>query len=413
MVRKQRVVVTGMGVITPLGNQLQMYWENLCNGKSGIRRIQSFDPTEFRSQIAGEIDFDPSLWFSPHEANRADRYTLMAQAAGIEAMKDAGIIVDKIALDRAGVFVGTSIGGIAEIEAQAQQLFSKGPKRVSPFLISKMMTNAIAGDLSIRFGFHGSNYTASSACASSAHAIGQAFHAIRSGTLDIILTGGSEAAITPLSIAGFCSVKALSKRNESPTQASRPFDRDRDGFVMGEGAGILVLESLEHAQKRNAHIYGELLGAGFTADAYHITDPHPEGEYAAKAMEQALQDGGVAKETVSYINAHGTSTPKNDLMETNAIKRVFAEHAYALKINSTKSMIGHLLGAAGAVEMIDTLLTLTHQQVHLTLNYTHPDPECDLDYCATTQKHPVQYALSNSFGFGGHNVSLLVGRYQN
>ncbi|MEK7487568.1 MAG: beta-ketoacyl-ACP synthase II [Planctomycetota bacterium] len=412
MFQKQRVVVTGMGVITPLGNQLNVYWENLCAGKSGIRRIQSFDPSEFRSQIAGEIDFDASQWFTPHEINRADRYAQMAQAAGIEAMKDAQLDPEQIVLDRAGVFVGTSIGGIAEIELQAQQLLTKGPKRVSPFLISKMMTNAIAGDLSIRFGFHGSNYTASSACASSAHAIGQAFHAIRSGALDIVLTGGSEAAITPLSIAGFCAVKALSKRNEDPTRASRPFDRERDGFVMGEGSGILLLESLEHAKKRKARIYAEIFGVGFTADAYHITDPHPEGKYAALAMEQALHEGGISKEAISYINAHGTSTHKNDLMETNAIKKVFGVQAHALKINSTKSMIGHLLGAAGAVEMVDTILTLTHQQIHLTLNYTVPDPECDLDYCPRTQKHPVRYALSNSFGFGGHNVSLLVGQYQ-
>lgn len=411
MVSKKRVVITGLGVVTTLGNKLDTYWENLCAGKSGVRRIQSFDPTEFRSHIAAEIDFDPSPWLTHQEINRTDRYSQMAQVAGIEAIQHSKINFDQCDRDRVGVFLGCALGGMNEVEQQFQQYSQRGARRISPFLISKMMPNAIAGDLSIRFGLHGNNYTASSACASSAHAIGQAFQAIRDGELDIVLTGGSESAITPLILGGFCAVKALSKRNEEPEKASRPFDRERDGFVLGEGAGILLFESLDSALARGAEIYAEMLGAGFTADAHHITDPHPEGIYACRAMEKAMQGGQIAKEAVGYINAHGTSTPKNDAMETAALKKVFGSHTKNLKINSTKSMIGHLLGAAGAVELVTTVLSLYYQKIHLTANYQHLDPECDLDYCPETQSFAFDYALSNSFGFGGHNASLLVGRY--
>jgi 3-oxoacyl-[acyl-carrier-protein] synthase II len=409
---ERRIVLTGMGIVSPFGSDLKIFWDRLCQGHSAVQGIRSFATSDFRSQIAAEIpDFDPSPYLTKNESHRADRYAQMAQVAAILALQDSGIVLEKTALNRAGVFMGNALGGVGEWEEQYQNYLEKGPRRISPFLISKMMSNAIAGDISMRFGFHGSNYTASSACASSAHALGQALKSIRNGEHDLILAGGSEAAISPLIVGGFCAVKALSKRNDDPQKASRPFDRERDGFVLGEGAGVLLLEELKHAQQRGAKIYAEFLGAGFTADAHHITDPHPEGKYATLAMQNALHDGHVSPEEVQYINAHGTSTQKNDSIETLALKNCFGNHAKNLKINSTKSMLGHWLGAAAAIEAIVTVLSLSHQKIHPTANYEFPDPECDLDYCPLPLCLPLHYALSNSFGFGGHNVSLLFGAY--
>lgn len=411
---KKRVVVTGIGAITPIGIGKDAYWQALKLGKSGIDRISKFDPSDYDTQIAAEVkDFDPNQYIDKKEAKRMDRFTQFAVAASKMALEDAAIDTEKIDPYRFGVVLGSGIGGIETLEKEHEKLLTKGPGRVSPFFIPMMISNIGAGQVSMTFGAKGPNTTVVTACASSTNSIGEAFKIIQRGDGDIMITGGAEASITPLSIAGFCSMKAMSTRNDDPKGASRPFDKDRDGFVMGEGAGILILEELEHALKRGAHIYGEIVGYGMSADAYHITAPAPEGEGAARAMKNALIDAHIQPEAVDYINAHGTSTPYNDKFETMAIKSVFGEHAYRLAVSSTKSMTGHLLGAAGAIEAIACIMAINDHFLPPTINYTTPDPECDLDYVPNKgREREVNYALSNSLGFGGHNASILFKKYE-
>lgn len=407
-----RVVLTGMGVLTPIGLSVKDFWANLLAGRSGVGPISRFDVSHYDCKIAGEVKgFDPSKVLDKKEARRADLFEQYALVAAGQAIADAGLELSKINLDRAGVVLGSGIGGIGTFEREHQVLLEKGPNRVSPFFIPMMIIDMGPGLVSMRFGLKGPNYATVSACASSAHAIGDAFHIIQRGEAEVMITGGCEATITPTALAGFCSAKALSTRNEAPEKASRPFDKNRDGFVMGEGGGVVVLENLEHAQKRGAKIYAELLGFGMTGDAYHMTAPAPKGEGAARAMQAALQSAQVAAEQIDYINAHGTSTGQGDLAETEAIKTVFGPYAYKIPISSTKSMTGHLLGAAGAVELIATSLSIYHGVLHPTINYEEPDPACDLDYIPNqAREKKIDYAFSNSFGFGGHNVSILVGR---
>ncbi len=409
-----RVVITGMGAITPLGIGTEKLWCALLEGKSGIGPITRFDTSDFPTKIAGEVkDFDPSLYMDKKEARRMDRFTQFAVAGSKMAMEDAGIDLEKLEKDRSGVVLGCGIGGMETLEDTARTLHEKGPGRVSPFFVPMMISNMAAGQVAISLGLTGPNITVVTACASGTNAIGDAFKLIARGGADLIVTGGVEASITPLALAGFCSMKALSTRNDEPAKASRPFDAERDGFVMGEGAGVLILESLEHAQKRGARIYAEVLGYGSTADAYHMTAPAPGGIGAAKAMKGAIGDAGLKPEEVNYINAHGTSTDMNDKFESLAIQSVFGEQAKKVAVSSTKSMTGHLLGAAGGLEMLATALAVKHDIVPPTINYEYPDPECDLDYVPNqARKMAVNYALSNSFGFGGHNACVLIGKYK-
>jgi 3-oxoacyl-[acyl-carrier-protein] synthase II len=409
----RRVVVTGMGAITPVGNTVDEFWGNLKNGVSGIDRITRFDATNFTSQIAGEVkSFDASQYIDKKEARRMDFTQQYAIACAQQAFDDAHLGSDSLDPERAGVVVGSGIGGIDTFEKQHSILLNQGPGRVSPFFIPMMIIDMCAGLISIRFNFKGPNYATVSACSSGAHAIADAFKIIQRGEADVMICGGSEAAITPVSFAGFCSARAISTRNDEPQKASRPFDKQRDGFVMGEGAGILILEGLEHAQRRGAKIYAEIVGAGQTADAYHITAPAPGGEGAIRAMSLALKDSGLSPDSVDYVNSHGTSTDLGDIAETLAIKAVLKERAKKIPVNSTKSMIGHLLGAGGAVEIIATIKSIEEGVVHPTINYEFPDPECDLDYVPNhMRKADVNVALSNSFGFGGHNISIAVKKY--
>jgi len=409
----KRVVITGMGAITPLGNGVEAFWNGIKEGKSGIDRIDRFDVEKFDVHFAGQVnDFKPEDYMERKEAKRMDRFTQFAMAATTMAVKDAELNMEKVDPLRVGVIIGTGIGGLETLEAQGRVLIEKGPSRISPLLVPMMIANMAAGQISIALGAKGINSTVVTACASATNAIAEAFKAIRCGDADVIITGGSEAPITPLALAGFCSMKALSTRNEDPKSACRPFDADRDGFVMGEGAGILIVESLEHAIKRDAQILAEIVGYGLTADAYHITAPAPEGEGAARAMKQALQIAGITPDAVDYINAHGTSTPYNDKYETAAIKSVFGDHAYRMSVSSTKSMTGHLLGAAGGIEAIALVKTILHQFLPPTINYTTPDPECDLDYVPNQGRSAkVEYAMSNSFGFGGQNACILLKKY--
>ncbi|HZJ83255.1 MAG TPA: beta-ketoacyl-ACP synthase II [Clostridia bacterium] len=408
-----RVVITGMGAITPLGNTVDTYWNGLVQGRNGIDKIDRFDVKEYSTQMAAMVkDFNPQDFIDRKEARRMDRFTQFAVAATHTAMENADLDSDKIDNNRLGVILGTGIGGLETLEKQAKILFTKGPGRVSPFFIPMMIGNMAAGQVSIAVGAKGINTTVVTACASSTNAIGEAFKAIRFGDADAIITGGSEASLTPLALAGFCSMRAMSSRNDDPQTASRPFDLDRDGFVMGEGAGILVLESYEHARTRGANILAEVVGYGSTADAYHITAPAPDGEGGARAMKEAIRYAGVEPNMVDYINAHGTSTPYNDKYETMAIKTIFGDHAYKLAVSSTKSMTGHLLGAAGGVEAIAVVKMLQEQFIAPTINYTTPDPECDLDYVPNEgRKAKLEYALSNSLGFGGQNASILIKRF--
>ncbi len=410
----QRVVVTGMGVIAPLGKEVVTFWHNLLAGKSGVGAITHFDTTDFTTKFAAEVqDFNPDDYMDRKDARRMDLFTQFAVAAAESAVKHAGINLDEVPKDRVGVITGSGIGGMATFEAQSQILLERGPRRISPFFIPMMISDIAPGYISIRFGLRGANFSTVSACASSSHAIGEAFRNIQRGDADVMITGGSEAAITALGVGGFNAMKALSTRNEAPEKASRPFDQERDGFVMGEGGAIIVLESLQHALNRGATIYAEVAGVGYTADAYHITAPAPNGEGATVAMELALKSSSMAPDQIDYVNAHGTSTPYGDVAETNAIKKVFGEHAYNMNINSTKSMIGHLLGASGGVEFIATTLSVYENQVHPTINQETKDPECDLDYTANaSRKREVRAALSNSFGFGGHNVSIILKKFQ-
>lgn len=409
----KRVVVTGLGVLTPVGHTIKEFWDNLTAGRSGVGKISRFDVSAYDCQIAGEVKgFDPSKVLDKKEARRADLFEQYALAATGQALADAGLDSSKINPERVGVVLGSGIGGIDTFERQHQALLSGGPGRVSPFFIPMMIIDMGPGLVSMRYGLKGPNYATVSACASSAHAIGDAFHIIQRGEAEAMVTGGCEATITPTSLAGFCSARALSTRNDEPEQASRPFDKDRDGFVMGEGGGILVLEELEHAKRRGAKIYAELLGFGMTGDAYHMTSPAPKGEGAARAMREALRSAQLNPEQIDYINAHGTSTDLGDVAETEAVKTIFGEYAYKVPISSTKSMTGHLLGAAGATELIASILSIHTGVLHPTINLDEPDPACDLDYIPKqAREKKVDRALSNSFGFGGHNVSILVGRY--
>ncbi|MBN2009473.1 beta-ketoacyl-ACP synthase II [candidate division KSB1 bacterium] len=410
----RKVVVTGMGVICPLGHTVDELWTALLQGKSGIAHITYFDTSTYDVTIAAEVkNFDPTNWIDKKEARRMDPFAQFALVAAELAIQDSGLDLEKVDKTRAGVITGSGIGGMATFEKEYFALYDKGHKRVSPFFIPMMIPDIAPGFISIKFGFRGPNFSTASACASSSHAIGLAARSIKSGETDIVITGGCEASITQIGIAGFENMKALSTRNDSPQTASRPFDAGRDGFIMGEGAGMLILESEEHALARGAHIHAEFAGSGFSGDAYHITAPVPGGHGAIQCMQSALRDAGMAPEDVDYVNAHGTSTPHNDRTESQAIKTVFGEHAKKLHVSSTKSMIGHLLGASGSVELIACIKTICENHIHPTANYTTPDPDCDLNYTPNQPvKKEVNCVISNSFGFGGHNVTLAVKKYR-
>jgi len=411
---KTRVVVTGLGAVTPLGNSVPEYWRAVCEGRSGVGPITRFDPKRLDSRIAAEVKaFDPLKVIEKKELKKLDLFIQYALAAGVEAVEDAKIDFSEMEPTRAGALVGSGIGGILSILEWHRVILEKGPGRVSPFFIPSLIVNMASGQLSLRYKLKGPNSSVVTACATGNHAIGDAFKIIQRGDADLMVAGGSEAIIDELPIGGFAQMKALSTRNDEPTRASRPFDADRDGFVPGEGAGIVVLENAENARRRGARIYAEIVGYGMTADAYHMTAPDPEGDGATRAMARALEDGGLRPEDVGYINAHGTSTPYNDKTETLAIKRVFGSHAYGLAVSSTKSMIGHLLGAAGGVEAVVTVLALHQSILPPTINYETPDPECDLDYVPNTaRKAEVESALSNGFGFGGTNATLAFRRWR-
>ena len=407
---KRRVVITGIGIVSPVGNDKDTFWASLISGKSGIARITKFDAENFDVKIAGEVkDFHPELRLDRKSIKRYDIFTQYALYAAGEAIEDSGLALDKEDRDRIGVIVASGIGGSITWEAQHKRLLEMGPDRVNPLFIPKMIINTAPGAIAIHFGLRGPNFAVVSACASAGHAIGEAFRKIQYGEMDIGLTGGTEGSITPLAVAGFSVMKALSRRNDEPEKASRPFDKDRDGFVMAEGAGILVLEEYEHAKNRGAKIYAELCGYGATDDAFHITAPDEEAHGPAKAMEIAIQDAGLTPQDVEYINAHGTSTLLNDKIETLAIKNVFGDYAYKIPISSTKSMTGHLLGATSAIELAATALTIHTGIIPPTINYETKDPECDLNYVPNKSiKKDVGFALSNSLGFGGHNATLAI-----
>jgi len=409
----RRVVITGLGIISPVGTGIEKFWSNLLEGQSGIGPITRFDASELPTRIAGEVkDFQVDNYIDKKEARRMDLFTQYAVAAAKMAIEDSGMDLCQVDLNRMGVILGSGIGGIATMEDQCKVLINKGPNRTSPFMVPMMIVNMAAGQISIHLGAKGPNITVVSACASGTNAVGDAFKLIQRGDADVAISGGTEAAITPLAFSGFCSMKALSTRNDEPTKASRPFDKERDGFVMGEGSAILILESLEHAQKRGARIYAEVLGYGSTADAHHITAPAPNGEGAARAMLMAINDAGLKPEQIDYINAHGTSTELNDKFETLAIKQIFGDSVGQVLISSTKSMTGHLLGASGALELAATALALQNGQIPPTINYENPDPECDLDYTPNVKREKeIKYALSNSFGFGGHNATVILEKY--
>lgn len=411
---KKRVVITGLAAISPVGTGLDNFWEALVNGQSGIGPITRFDIENFPTKIAGEVkDFDPTQFLEKKEARRMARFTQFAVAAAQMAVEDAKLDLEQLDCDKIGVVLGSGVGGIDLMEETSIVLHEKGPNRVSPFFVPMMIGNMASGQVAINLGFKGPNTTVVTACSSGTHAIGDAFRLIQRGDADIIISGGTEAAITPLALAGFNSMKALSTNNAEPTKASRPFDAMRDGFVMGEGCGIVVLESLESAQKRGAKIYAEMLGYGATADAHHITAPAPEGEGAARSMKIALEDAGIRPEDLDYINAHGTSTEMNDKYETMAIKSIFGSNPEKLAISSTKSMTGHLLGAAGGIEAVVIALAITNDLIPPTINLENADPECDLDYVPNKAREmTVNYAMSNSLGFGGHNASIIMGKFK-
>lgn len=410
---KRRVVVTGLGIISPLGNDKNIFWENLLKGKSGISFIEKFDVSEYPSKIAAQVrDFNPLDYLTHREARRMDRFIQFACAAARQAIEDANLVINERNAERVGVWVGSGIGGLETCEKQHETLLTKGSGSVSPLLIPMMIANMASGQISILCGAKGPNGCTVTACASGTHSIGDAFRLIQCGKADTMITGGAEASITPLGIAGFCSMKALSTHNDNPEEASRPFDAGRDGFIMGEGAGIVVLEEMNQALERGATIYAELVGYGATGDAYHIVQPDAEGDGAARAFTLALHDARINPSEVDYINAHGTSTSMNDIMETKAIKKALGEHAYQVAISSTKSMTGHMLGAAGAVEFIATTFACKNNLLPPTINYKEPDPECDLDYVPNVpRKKEVNVAISDSLGFGGHNAALVIRKF--
>lgn len=411
---KRRVVVTGMGLVTAVGKTTEDTWEALVAGRSGARPIERFDPTDFDVRFACEVKgFDPTDYMDRKEARRADLFAQFGVAAADLAVRDAGWDLSRPAGERTGVLIGSGIGGIQTFEDQCKAFLDQGPRRVSPFFVPMFIPDMASGLVSIRLGAKGPNYCTVSACASSAHAVGESFRLIESGKADAMVTGGAEAPITGLAVAGFGNMKALSTRNDEPEKASRPFDKGRDGFVLGDGAGVIILESLDHAQERDANILAEIAGYGMSADAHHMTQPAPDGEGAMRAMRECLDDRGIDMTEVGYINAHGTSTPLGDIAEVKAVKEVFGEHARNLVVGSTKSMIGHLLGAAGGVEFGVCVKVIQTGEIPPTINQDDPDPECDLDCAANTKvERDVEVALSNSFGFGGHNVSLAVRRYR-
>lgn len=405
----QRVVITGMGVVSPLGSNLEQFWQHLMEGKSGVKRIEHFDVSDYPTQIAAMVEaFQPEDYMDRKEARRMDRFVQFAVAASRMALQDAGVNIRENAdPERVGVYIGSGIGGLTTWEAQHKILLEKGPKRVSPFFIPMMIANMASGQVSMQTGAQGPNSTSVTACATGTHSIGDSFKLIKYGDADVMICGGAEATISPVGLAGFSAMRAMSTRNDEPEKASRPFDEKRDGFVMGEGAGVLILESLEHAQKRGARIYGEVVGYGMSGDAHHMTDPNPDG--AARCMLNAIKDAGIQPADINYINAHGTSTPVGDISETTAIKLAFKEAASKVAVSSTKSMTGHLLGAAGGIEAVICGLSLKHQKLAPTINLEHPDPQCDLDYVPNKPRETeLQYTLSNSFGFGGHNASIIL-----
>ncbi|MEO2011571.1 MAG: beta-ketoacyl-ACP synthase II [Pirellulaceae bacterium] len=408
----RRVVVTGVGVVTPLSCQVDDLWNRLLLGESGIHSLSILDTTDFKVKFGGDVqNWDPSEYIDHKEGKRIDRFTQFAVVACVDAVNDCGIDFEKEESFRCGVVLGSGVGGIAEIETQVRRLVEKGPDRVSALTIPKLMLNAAGGSISIRYGVRGPNYTVATACASATNGIGDALKLIQYGDADVMITGGTEAAITEMGLSGFQNMKALSRRNDAPTKASRPFDIDRDGFVLSEGAGILVIEELEHAKARGAKIYAEILGFGLSGDAGHITQPDEEGMGAARAMLNALNDAGVEPEMVDYINAHGTSTPLGDKAETQAIKHVFKDHAYKLSVSSTKSQLGHSLGASGGIEAIVCVKSIQNSTIPPTINLDNPDPACDLDYTPNVaRERDVKIVMSNSFGFGGHNASLIFGQ---
>ena len=413
-VERTRVVITGLGAVTPVGNTAEEFWASLTQGKSGIGPITRFDSTGFPTRIAGEVkDFDALKYVDKKDDRKLDLYLKYAVACAVMAVEDSGLDPAKVDGNRFGVLVGSGIGGISTLLESHKTLLDKGPDRVSPFFVPMLIINMASGLISMRFGARGPNSAVVTACATGNHAIGDAARIVQRGDADVMIAGGAEAIIIPLTIAGFCQMKAMSTRNDEPAKASRPFDAERDGFVCGEGGGLVVLESLEHARRRDARIYAEVVGYGMTGDAHHMTAPDPEGDGAARAMTAALRDGGLEPSTVGYINAHGTSTPYNDKFETLAIKRVFGEHAKRLPVSSTKSMTGHLLGAAGGIEAIATTLAIHHGVLPPTINYEKPDPDCDLDYVPNqARKQDVEVALSNAFGFGGTNATLAFRKYR-
>ncbi len=411
---RRRVVITGLGCITALAESVDSLFAALCEGKSGVSTIESFDTSEYPVRFAGEIRaFDATRYIDQRESKRMDRFTQFAVAAAKQAIEDSGLDFKKVDVFRTGVIVGTGIGGIKEIEDQHLRILDKGPSKVSPFCVPRLMANAASGNIAITYGLRGPNFCVSSACASGNHAIGEAFCNILAGRSDVMITGGTEAAVTPIGLASFCAARSLSTRNDNPKAASRPFDKDRDGFVLAEGAGVLVLEEESHAKKRGAKIYAELLGYGATDDGYHITAPLPDGDGAARTMELALADAGLKKEQIDYINAHGTGTELNDLAETSAIRKVFGGYAGKLAVSSTKSCLGHMLGASAAIELIVCAKTITDSIIPPTINLENQDERCgaDMNFVPLKyQERKVNYALSNSFGFGGHNACLVIGK---
>src|SRR6266404_7222387 len=411
---ERRVVVTGIGLVTPLGNDLESFWKRLLEGQCGVNRITSFDPAAFDTQIAAEVkDFNPAPAFpSPKEVRRTDRFAQFGVYAGWQALRDSGLDLERVNRDETGVFLGSGIGGLQTTAEQHRVLIERGPDRLSPFMIPMLILNMASGLFSMYYKLRGPNFATCSACATSNHALGEAWRTIKMGDAQIIFAGGAEATIVPIGIGGFCAMRAMSTRNEDPKHASRPFDKGRDGFVMGEGAGVLVLEELEHAKKRGAKIYCEIVGYGNTADANHMTAPAPEGEGAARCMRMALRNAGLKPEDISYINAHGTSTPQGDIAETQAIKTVFGDYSRKLAVSSTKGATGHMLGAAGAVEMAICAKAIQTDTVPPTINYEVPDPDCDLDYVPNTPRElKVNAIVNNSFGFGGHNASIAAKKF--